>query len=167
METRAICLKGPEDLIIDRLPLKAPVAGDIVVEISHSGISTGTEKLFWSGQMPPFPGMGYPLVPGYEAAGEVVEADPATGYRAGDHVFVPGADCCASTQVMDPRARFWRWPPPRGTPWRASTRPCPILSSVTAFSVGFSRVWRLRRARPRQSCGRSNPVAAAGPRAMR
>jgi 3-hydroxyethyl bacteriochlorophyllide a dehydrogenase len=93
METRAICLKGPEDLIIDRLPLKAPGAGDIVVEISHSGISTGTEKLFWSGQMPPFPGMGYPLVPGYEAAGEVVEADPATGFRAGDHVFVPGADC--------------------------------------------------------------------------
>lgn len=93
METRAICLNGPEDLVIDRLPLKAPVAGDVVVEISHSGISTGTEKLFWSGQMPPFPGMGYPLVPGYEAAGEVVEAAPETGFRAGDHVFVPGADC--------------------------------------------------------------------------
>ena len=45
----------------------------------HSGISTGTEKLFWSGEMPPFPGMGYPLVPGYEAAGEVVEA--GAGYR--------------------------------------------------------------------------------------
>ena len=93
METRAICLKGPEDLSVDRLPLKAPGAGDLVVDIAHSGISTGTEKLFWSGQMPPFPGMGYPLVPGYEAAGEVVEADPATGFRAGDHVFVPGADC--------------------------------------------------------------------------
>lgn len=93
MESRAICLKGPRDLGLDRLALKAPGAGDIVVDIAHSGISTGTEKLFWSGQMPPFPGMGYPLVPGYEAAGEVVEAAAGSGFRPGDHVFVPGADC--------------------------------------------------------------------------
>ena len=63
-----------------------------MVDISHSGISTGTEKLFWSGTMPPFPGMGYPLVPGYEAVGEVVESkDPS--HKAGDIVFVPGASC--------------------------------------------------------------------------
>ena len=93
MDTRAVFLNGPEDLHLDRLALKTPGAGDLVVEIAHSGISTGTEKLFWNGTMPPFPGMGYPLVPGYEAAGEVVEAAPGTGYRPGDHVFVPGADC--------------------------------------------------------------------------
>ena len=61
----------------------------------HSGISTGTEKLFWSGRMPPFPGMGYPLIPGYEAVGEVVEAGPESGRRAGEHVFVPGATATA------------------------------------------------------------------------
>ncbi|NCQ22849.1 MAG: chlorophyll synthesis pathway protein BchC [Rhodobacteraceae bacterium CG17_big_fil_post_rev_8_21_14_2_50_63_15] len=93
MQTRAVHLKGPEDLDVDVLTLKAPGAGDLVVEVAFSGISTGTEKLFWSGQMPPFPGMGYPLVPGYEAAGEVVEAAADTGYKPGDHVFVPGADC--------------------------------------------------------------------------
>jgi 3-hydroxyethyl bacteriochlorophyllide a dehydrogenase len=93
IETRAVHLRGPEDLSVDSLTLKAPGAGDLVVDVTHSGISTGTEKLFWSGQMPPFPGMGYPLVPGYEAAGEVVEAAPGTGYKPGDHVFVPGADC--------------------------------------------------------------------------
>jgi len=93
MDTRAVFMNGPEDLHLDRLALKAPGAGDLVVEIAHSGISTGTEKLFWKGTMPPFPGMGYPLVPGYEAAGEVVEAAPGTGYAPGDHVFVPGADC--------------------------------------------------------------------------
>ncbi|SEL82528.1 3-hydroxyethyl bacteriochlorophyllide a dehydrogenase [Roseovarius azorensis] len=93
MQTGAVHLKGPEDLDVDMLTLKAPGAGDLVVDVTHSGISTGTEKLFWSGRMPPFPGMGYPLVPGYEAAGEVVEAAPGTGYRPGDHVFVPGADC--------------------------------------------------------------------------
>ncbi|MCR9275443.1 MULTISPECIES: chlorophyll synthesis pathway protein BchC [Mameliella] len=93
MQTRAVLLNGPGDLSLEQLDLKAPGAGDIVVEIAHSGISTGTEKLFWSGAMPPFPGMGYPLVPGYEAAGEVVEAASGTGFRPGDRVFVPGADC--------------------------------------------------------------------------
>ncbi|WP_421906832.1 chlorophyll synthesis pathway protein BchC [Mameliella sp.] len=93
MQTRAVLLNGPGDLSLEQLDLKVPGAGEIVVEIAHSGISTGTEKLFWSGAMPPFPGMGYPLVPGYEAAGEVVETAPGTGFRPGDRVFVPGADC--------------------------------------------------------------------------
>lgn len=93
MQTLAVLLNGPRDLSVETLTLTDPSTTDLVVEIAHSGISTGTEKLFWSGQMPPFPGMGYPLVPGYEAAGEVVEAGADTGYRVGDHVFVPGASC--------------------------------------------------------------------------
>ncbi len=36
--------------------------------------------------------MGYPLVPGYEAVGEIVESR-APGFKAGDRVFVPGASC--------------------------------------------------------------------------
>jgi 3-hydroxyethyl bacteriochlorophyllide a dehydrogenase len=80
--------------------LTPPGAGDLVVEIAHSGISTGTEKLFWSGEMPPFPGMGYPLVPGYEAAGEVVEAGADTGYRVGETVFVPGANCYGNVKGL-------------------------------------------------------------------
>ena len=43
--------------------------------------------------MPPFPGMGYPLVPGYESVGAVVEAGSETGFKPGDWVFVPGANC--------------------------------------------------------------------------
>jgi len=93
LETTAVILEGPRKLTTGALRLVDPGATDLVVQVSHSGISTGTEKLFWSGQMPPFPGMGYPLVPGYEAAGEVMEAAPATGYRPGDRVFVPGANC--------------------------------------------------------------------------
>ncbi|MEL7213974.1 MAG: chlorophyll synthesis pathway protein BchC [Pseudomonadota bacterium] len=93
MQTTSVILKGPKDLGLDTLALKAPGADDLVVEISHSGISTGTEKLFWTGEMPPFPGMGYPLVPGYEAVGEVVEAGADTHYTIGDRVFVPGANC--------------------------------------------------------------------------
>lgn len=93
MHTTAVILNGPRDLAVGALPLTDPTVGDLVVDITHSGISTGTEKLFWSGVMPPFPGMGYPLVPGYEAAGEVVEAGSMTGFKPGERVFVPGANC--------------------------------------------------------------------------
>ena len=47
--------------------------------------------------MPPFPGMGYPLVPGYEAAGEVIEAGADSGFTPGERVFVPGANCFEAT----------------------------------------------------------------------
>lgn len=95
MQTTAVILKEPKTIGLDVLEVTPPTANDIVVKVSHSGISTGTEKLFWSGEMPPFPGMGYPLVPGYESAGEVVEAGPATNFKVGDRVFVPGANCFA------------------------------------------------------------------------
>ncbi|MBN2907716.1 MAG: chlorophyll synthesis pathway protein BchC [Rhodobacteraceae bacterium] len=93
METTAVILRGPRELGLGRLSLTAPGPTDLVIQISHSGISTGTEKLFYTGNMPPFPGMGYPLVPGYEAAGEVVEAGSDTNFKVGERVFVPGANC--------------------------------------------------------------------------
>ncbi len=117
MQTDAVLLKGPKELEVETLKLVDPSDNDLVIDISHSGISTGTEKLFWSGQMPPFPGMGYPLVPGYEAAGEVVEAGPLTGYKPGDRVFVPGANCYdgafglfggAASRVVSDAARVTR-----------------------------------------------------------
>ena len=117
METTAVILSGPEHIALGRLGLSEPKDEDIVVEISHSGISTGTEKLFWQGNMPPFPGMGYPLVPGYEAAGEVVEAGRATNLVPGDRVFVPGANCyegarglfgAASARLVTPASRAVR-----------------------------------------------------------
>ncbi|MEM1233870.1 MAG: chlorophyll synthesis pathway protein BchC [Pseudomonadota bacterium] len=91
MHTTAVLLAEPQVLGLETVALKAPGEDDIVVEITHSGISTGTEKLFYSGEMPPFPGSGFPLVPGYESCGTVVEA--AGDLKVGDAVFVPGANC--------------------------------------------------------------------------
>jgi 3-hydroxyethyl bacteriochlorophyllide a dehydrogenase len=93
MQTNAVVLNAPKTLALESVDLTDPGPDDLVVDIAHSGISTGTEKLFWTGDMPPFPGMGYPLIPGYEASGEVVEAGSNTVYKPGDHVFVPGANC--------------------------------------------------------------------------
>ena len=92
MQARAVILEAPEQLRVDAVRLKAPGPEDCVVEVDWSGISTGTEKLLYTGRMPPFPGLGYPLVPGYESTGIVVEAGPASGRRVGERVFVPGSN---------------------------------------------------------------------------
>ena len=93
METIAVVLKQPEQIELSRLTLTPPTADDVVVDVEWSGVSTGTERLLWSGRMPPFPGMGYPLVPGYESVGRVVEAGASSELQAGQRVFVPGAKC--------------------------------------------------------------------------
>jgi bacteriochlorophyllide a dehydrogenase len=93
METIAVVLKQPEQVELNRLALTAPTPDDVVVDIDWSGVSTGTERLLWSGRMPSFPGMGYPLVPGYESVGRVVEAGSSSGFQPDQRVFVPGAKC--------------------------------------------------------------------------
>ena len=113
----AVVLNGPEQLELRRLALTPPAAGQVVVEIEWSGISTGTERLLWTGRMPPFPGMGYPLVPGYESVGRIVQSDPSTALQVGDRVFVPGASCFgpvrglfggAASHLVVPAARVTR-----------------------------------------------------------
>jgi bacteriochlorophyllide a dehydrogenase len=93
LTARAVVLEQPERLGLHDLDLATPAPDDVVVDVEWSGISTGTERLLWSGAMPPFPGMGYPLVPGYESVGRVRSAGPQSGHTVGERVFVPGARC--------------------------------------------------------------------------
>ena len=93
MNTLAVILEAPERLALRTLELTPAGPSDVIVEIHYSGISTGTEKLLWTGKMPPFPGLGYPLVPGYESVGRIVDAGAQAKARIGDWVFVPGANC--------------------------------------------------------------------------
>lgn len=92
MDALAVVLEQPRQLALQRLPLSATTEGCVSVDIEWTAISTGTERLLFEGRMPPFPGMGYPLVPGYEAVGRVC-AD-GLGFRKGERVFVPGAAGC-------------------------------------------------------------------------
>ena len=90
MNTLAVVLEKPEQLVLSRLDLTPATDEDVTVDIEWSGISTGTERLLWSGRMPTFPGMGYPLVPGYESVGRVSAAGSRSGGKVGERVFVPG-----------------------------------------------------------------------------
>jgi len=91
---QAIVFDAPQQLSVQTLELKTFDATDLEVEVSFSGISTGTERLLWDGTMPAFPGLGYPLVPGYETVGTVVRAGAAADTAAvpvGSQVFIPGS----------------------------------------------------------------------------
>jgi bacteriochlorophyllide a dehydrogenase len=100
MQSVAVVMEEPRRLKLASLLLDEPGPADVVVETHWSGVSAGTEKLLYSGRMPFFPGMGYPLVPGYESAGVVVEAGPDSGLSVGANVFVPGAKCFGSISVV-------------------------------------------------------------------
>lgn len=93
METTAVIFSKANEIVLGALALDHPMADDVVIDVRYSGISSGTERLLWSGAMPPFPGMGYPLVPGYETVGRVVDAGANASRKVGDTVFVPGATC--------------------------------------------------------------------------
>jgi 3-hydroxyethyl bacteriochlorophyllide a dehydrogenase len=95
MKTSAVIFERPGEVALRQLALNVPGPDDVVVEAIASGVSTGTEKMLFNGTMPTFPGMRYPLVPGYETIGQVIEAGEVSGRKEGDLVFVPGANCYA------------------------------------------------------------------------
>jgi 3-hydroxyethyl bacteriochlorophyllide a dehydrogenase len=99
-DSLAVVMERPGQLALSRLPISEPTDRDVVVDIDWSGISTGTERLLWRGSMPEFPGLGYPLVPGYESVGRVIAAGAHSGQRVGATVFVPGASCFGSVRGL-------------------------------------------------------------------
>ena len=97
MLTSAVIIRAPGTIELGTLQLDDPGPDDLVVQTTHSGISTGTERLLWSGTMPNFPGMGYPLVPGYESTGSCRGCAPRGEMRrprwASRVSSCPGARC--------------------------------------------------------------------------
>jgi bacteriochlorophyllide a dehydrogenase len=96
----AVVFDEPQTLAMRALPLDAPGDADVIIDVHYTGISTGTERLLFTGDMPPFPGLAYPLVPGYETVGTVAHAGPRSGRHIGDLVFVAGARCFGTTRGL-------------------------------------------------------------------
>ena len=87
----AVVFESPGTLSLREVGLPDCDPSDCLVEVDYSGISTGTERLLWDGRMPPFPGLNYPLVPGYESVGRVITAGPEATVSPGSVVFIPGS----------------------------------------------------------------------------
>ena len=92
MKAKAIVFEAPHSLSVRELELAPMGPRDLEITVAFSGISTGTERLLWEGSMPPFPGLSYPLVPGYETVGTIAKMGAeVTGWAVGDSVFLPGS----------------------------------------------------------------------------
>ena len=86
MHAHAVVFKNPQQFALEQLALPEVGDEDIQIAVEYSGISTGTERLLWDGSMPPFPGMGYPLVPGYETVGRVTQVGSKAKLELGQRV---------------------------------------------------------------------------------
>lgn len=100
MNALAVVFDEPQSLALRALPIDEPGDADVTIAVRYTGISTGTERLLYTGTMPPFPGLGYPLVPGYESVGTITYAGPLSGRAVGDEVFVAGARCFGATRGL-------------------------------------------------------------------
>ncbi|MBP7291556.1 MAG: chlorophyll synthesis pathway protein BchC [Nannocystaceae bacterium] len=118
LTTLAVVMTRPEHVELRRIAFDGPLGpAEVLVGVEWTGISTGTECLLFTGRMPPFPGMGYPLVPGYETVGRVLEAGPEAAVTIGQRVFVPGSNCFGDVRgLFGGAASHLRVPAARLTP---------------------------------------------------
>jgi 2-desacetyl-2-hydroxyethyl bacteriochlorophyllide A dehydrogenase len=65
---KAMVLRAPSDLVLDEVTRPQPGAGQVLVRITHSGVC-GTDYKIYNGSIK----VPYPLIPGHEMAGEVVD----------------------------------------------------------------------------------------------
>ncbi len=100
MKSTAVVFNRPKKLSLQALDLPTLQVGEIEVAVQYSGISTGAERMLWDGSMVGLPGMGYPLIPGYETVGQVVKAHKGSKHQEGELVFVPGANCFSGVRSM-------------------------------------------------------------------
>lgn len=89
---RAVIVEEPGAVRVGEVADPTPGAADVVVAVSACGIC-GTDLHIADGHFPPTP---YPIVPGHELAGVIVEvgAKVTSGWKAGDRVAIDPSLFC-------------------------------------------------------------------------
>jgi L-gulonate 5-dehydrogenase len=81
---KALLLKGPRQLELTELPPAPLAASQVRIQIRNVGIC-GSDYSSVAGKLP---FTRFPIVPGHEAAGTVLEAAPDTAWQPGDRVYL-------------------------------------------------------------------------------
>ncbi len=89
MKTKAIVFPAAQTVELREVELKALGDEDALIRTHLTSISAGTERMLFRGVMP-HPMLQFPVVPGYETVGEVIEAGPAARSWLGRRVYVGG-----------------------------------------------------------------------------
>jgi 2-desacetyl-2-hydroxyethyl bacteriochlorophyllide A dehydrogenase len=94
---KAMVLRAPSDLVLDEVARPQAGPGQVLVRVTHSGVC-GTDYKIYNGSIR----VPYPLIPGHEMAGEVVDVGrvpPSTGATrggpaVGDRVIIDPETYC-------------------------------------------------------------------------
>jgi threonine dehydrogenase-like Zn-dependent dehydrogenase len=111
---RALFHTAPRCVEIRELPTPRPAAGEVIVNTLCSGISSGTERLVYRGEVPPdlalddtIDALGgafsYPFAYGYACVGEVAESgQPVFAFHPHQDVFAARASDLIPLPAIDP-----------------------------------------------------------------
>jgi 3-hydroxyethyl bacteriochlorophyllide a dehydrogenase len=89
MKTKAIVIPAPNTIELREVELNPLGSDDVLVETTLTSISAGTERMLLNGVMP-HPMLQFPVVPGYESVGTVIDAGENAQSWMGKRVYVGG-----------------------------------------------------------------------------
>jgi bacteriochlorophyllide a dehydrogenase len=98
MKAKIVVFPRPMEAVIEEVEIPSLGDQDVLVEVEYSSISIGTERWCLTGRMaiPGQPALAFPHVPGYQAAGIVLEiGKQVRSLQPGDRVF--SRNCRAPT----------------------------------------------------------------------
>ncbi|TVQ25135.1 MAG: hypothetical protein EA382_07370 [Spirochaetaceae bacterium] len=87
MKAQCIVFPRPLEATVGQIEIGSPGVGQILTRTLMTGVSTGTETRVFRGEQND---STFPLIPGYENLGEVIEAGPDAALAVGQRVYVRG-----------------------------------------------------------------------------
>lgn len=93
IKSRAVVIPKRNTVELRTVQVLEPRAGDVLIRTAYTSISAGTERMLLDGRLPQ-PQLLFPVVPGYETVGQVVQVGAkAPRELMGQWVYVGGARC--------------------------------------------------------------------------
>jgi len=93
IKSRAVVIPKRNTIEIRTVQVNDPKAGDVLIKTAFTSISAGTERMLLDGRLPQ-PQLLFPVVPGYETVGQVVQVgSKAPKELLGQWVYIGGARC--------------------------------------------------------------------------
>ena len=90
-------LRAPSDLVLDEVARPQPGPGQVLVRVTHSGVC-GTDYKIYNGSIR----VPYPLIPGHEMAGEVVDIGTYVGRVPPSTDSTRGGPAVGDRVIIDP-----------------------------------------------------------------
>ena len=97
MKTPCLLFASPGQVTLGETEIPPPGPGEVLLRTLFSTVSPGTELRVFSGRQRRMP--AFPVIPGYTATAEVLEAGPGVSFVPGTKVFAPGGSRKCSHSV--------------------------------------------------------------------